>query len=97
ARKASGFIHSASPGRADSLGVGIRSGSYVLPADTVSHYGQGNSLAGAAALDRLFKQGPYGSSLGRMSAPRAPRASAPSMPHMGFSIPKASFLSPHSV
>jgi hypothetical protein len=89
ARKASGFLHSSVPGRTDKIGLNIRNGSYVIPADTVSHFGQGNSLAGAGALDKLFKQGPYGSSLGRVS---------PGSPAKGVSMPsmtKLSYLRPN--
>jgi hypothetical protein len=89
ARKASGFLHSSVPGRTDKIGLNIRNSSYVIPADTVAHFGQGNSLAGAGALDKLFKQGPYGSSLGRISA---------GSPAKGINMPsmtKLSYLRPN--
>ena len=78
----SGFIHSPVPGRTDRLPMGVKGGSYVLPADTVSAVGQGNSLAGAHALTRLFGMGPYGSSMphisgGRPSIPKLPSVKPP--------------------
>jgi hypothetical protein len=80
----SGFIHSPVPGRTDRLPMGVKGGSYVLPADTVSAVGQGNSLAGAHSLSRLFGMGPYGSTMPHihsvrpqmpklMNAPRPPK------------------------
>lgn len=56
-----GMIHSPVAGRTDRLPMSVRSNSYVIPADVVSAVGQGNSMAGASALNRLFKMGPYGS------------------------------------
>lgn len=41
-------------GRSDELPVDVPSGSYVIPADCVSHCGEGNTLAGVEALDRMF-------------------------------------------
>lgn len=59
----SGMIHSKTSGRSDLLPMGVKGNSFVLPADTVSSIGGGNSLAGAHALDQMFKQGPYGSAM----------------------------------
>ena len=70
---ASGLLRSATPGRTDKLNLGVGSGSYVFPADTVSALGQGNSMAGGKMLDRIFKRGPSGANLalrGRKSAGR---------------------------
>jgi len=41
-------------GRSDELPVDVPAGSYVIPADCVSHCGEGNTLAGVEALDRMF-------------------------------------------
>src|SRR5581483_105434 len=49
-----GLIKSAVPGRTDKHGISVPSGSYVLPADFVSHLGQGNTLAGGNALSGMF-------------------------------------------
>ena len=56
-----GFIHSPVPGRTDKLPISVSGGAYVLPADHVAALGQGNSLAGANIVNRMFKMGPYGS------------------------------------
>lgn len=64
----SGFLHSAVPGRTDQLPITVGGGAYVLPADHLAAVGQGNSLAGANIVNKMFKMGPYG------SAPGAARA-----------------------
>lgn len=61
-----GFIHGANPGRSDTVPASVRPKSYVIPADVVSGFGQGNSLAGAKRLDLMFGQGPYGTSQVKM-------------------------------
>lgn len=80
-----GMIHSSIAGRTDRIPMGVRSGSYVVPADVVSGLGQGNSMAGASALNRLFKIGPYGSAGG--GAPKAvvPKMAAMPRPQKAFS------------
>lgn len=57
-----GALLTATPGRADAHRTNVPSGSYVIPADVVSGRGQGNTLAGAAVLGKMFGMGPYGSS-----------------------------------
>lgn len=52
-----GSILSDVPGRTDSHATHVPSGSYVIPADIVSGRGQGNTLAGTKALERLFRLG----------------------------------------
>lgn len=54
-----GPILSSVPGRTDAHAGHVPSGSYVIPADIVSGRGQGNTLAGANVLQRMFKMGPY--------------------------------------
>ena len=57
----SGPISSIVPGRTDRHNVSVGSGSYVMPADAVSHLGQNNTKAGQAILSHMFSaQGPYG-------------------------------------
>lgn len=56
----SGPIHSAVAGRTDHLPITVESGSYVLPADCVSHLGENNTLAGFKVLRRMFGGEPYG-------------------------------------
>ena len=63
-----GMINSAVPGRTDKLNLNVPTGSYIIPADIPGAIGQGNSLAGAAILDKMFKSGPYGMNLGKASA-----------------------------
>lgn len=48
-----GPIVSAVPGRTDRHDMKLESGSYVIPAQAVSHLGQSNTLAGFKALDRI--------------------------------------------
>lgn len=52
-----GPIISSVPGRTDKHEMNVGSGSYVLPAEAVSHLGENNTLAG---LDRLKKLGAQG-------------------------------------
>lgn len=75
-----GPILSSVPGRTDAHATHVPSGSYVIPADIVSGRGQGNTIAGASALQKLFKMGPYGSPAGAM--PKAGRG-LPRPPAMG--------------
>lgn len=67
-----GFIHSPVPGRTDKLPISVSGGAYVLPADHVAALGQGNSLAGANIVNRMFKMGPYGSTQMPMHQGMAP-------------------------
>ena len=59
----SGMVHSPTGGRSDMLPANVRSGSFVMPADTISSIGGGNSMAGAAALNKLFKMAPGGAAM----------------------------------
>lgn len=49
-----GAIHSFVPGRTDRLNVHVPDGAYVIPAETVSSLGEGNTLAGFKILDGMF-------------------------------------------
>jgi hypothetical protein len=56
-----GPILSAVPGRTDRHNMSVPSGSYVLPADSISHLGQSNTLAGMKIANNMFgAAGPYG-------------------------------------
>jgi hypothetical protein len=56
-----GPILSAVPGRTDNHQMAVPSGSYVIPAETISHMGQSNTLAGMQAAHNMFgPNGPYG-------------------------------------
>lgn len=70
-RMAQGFAKSSVPGRTDKLNLDVGPGSYILPADTISHLGQNNSLAGAKVANRLF--GKRGTNLGLKGRPRMGR------------------------
>lgn len=69
----SGFLHSTVPGRTDKLPITVQGGAYVLPADHVAAIGQGNSLAGADIVNKMFKMGPYGSTQMPVRGTRTPR------------------------
>jgi hypothetical protein len=57
----SGPIASAVPGRTDLHNMSVKSGSYVLPAETISHLGQSNSIAGLHIAGKMFgNSGPFG-------------------------------------
>lgn len=58
-----GMIHSPVGGRTDALPANVKAGSFVMPADALSGIGQGNSIAGANAMNRLLKMGPFGASI----------------------------------
>lgn len=49
-----GPIHGDVPGRSDRLNVHTPNGSYVVPADVVSHHGENNTQAGFSTMQRLF-------------------------------------------
>jgi hypothetical protein len=72
-----GFLAGPTPGRADAIRGAPAVGSYVLPADIVSHFGSGSSLAGAHALSAAFSSGPYGTSIPHGGGRGPPRAPAP--------------------
>jgi hypothetical protein len=77
----SGPILSAVPGRTDNHMTRVKSGSYVLPAATVSSLGQSNSVAGLSIAHKMFG-GPYGSSPMKMA--RGPGAPKPPHPPKMF-------------
>lgn len=56
----SGMINSTVPGRTDKIPMSVKAGSYVVPADVVSHLGQNNSMAGGAVLQKMFGMDPGG-------------------------------------
>jgi hypothetical protein len=58
-----GYLDGNTPGRTDVLHIAPPGGSYVIPADVVAGLGEGNSIAGAAVLDRAFQIGPHNTPL----------------------------------
>ncbi len=76
-----GPIVSAVPGRTDKHNMSVASGSYVVPAQAVSHLGQSNTLAGMKVLNGMFGSGgPYGA--GQMKIGHG--AGAPKPPRIGM-------------
>lgn len=73
-----GFLHSNVPGRTDRLPISVKGGAYVLPADHVAALGQGNSLAGASVVNKMFKMGPYGTPATPLHAAKA------NVPHLNL-------------
>lgn len=55
-----GPIHSSVAGRTDHLPMSVPSGSYVLTADSVSHLGENNTIAGFKNVRRMFSGVPRG-------------------------------------
>ncbi len=49
-----GPIHSPVAGRTDHLPMNVPSGSYVIPADIVSAWGEGNTVAGFRVMNAVF-------------------------------------------
>ena len=71
-----GPIRSSVPGRTDHISMSVPNGSYVIPAQAVSHIGQSNTEAGFSVLGRMFKSGPFGvgqSKIGHGHLPSAPK------------------------
>lgn len=56
----SGLLSGPTLGRSDQLTTTAPSGAYVLPADVVSHLGDGNTIAGARVWDEILRTLPYG-------------------------------------
>jgi hypothetical protein len=61
----SGFLNSKIPGRTDKINANPAADSFVIPADVVSGFGEGNSLAGAHALHMALTTGPRGVAMPR--------------------------------
>lgn len=77
----SGLLHTAGPGRTDNLHIAPHADSYVLPSAVVSGVGEGNTLAGAKALDMALHTGPHGIPM-------------PNSPHRAMGMPKPPPASP---
>ena len=75
------FYSGATGGRSDQVNAAPPAGSYVLPADVVSHLGEGNSIAGAAAVQRMLGTGPYGVPLESMRVRGSEFSRMPAPPH----------------
>lgn len=87
----SGFLHSPIAGRTDQIRANPATDSYVIPADVVSGLGEGNSLAGARALQMSLSTGPHGTPLEPTGKPRSRYSEAPPPPHV-YSQEKSSTI-----
>ncbi len=67
-----GPIISAVPGRTDNHALSVPGGSYVVPAQAVSHLGQNNTMAGMQVLGRMFPGSGSGPRLAHGSGPPKP-------------------------
>jgi hypothetical protein len=75
-----GPIRSPVAGRTDHIPLKVPGGSYVLPADHISHLGENNTDAGMARASHMFgTTGPFGSNLPKIAHGRGP-PSAPTVP-----------------
>lgn len=52
-----GYIPGETGGRTDNKEISVGNGAFVIPADVISGIGEGNSIAGAHALHKLFGMG----------------------------------------
>ena len=52
-----GALVSDVPGRTDAIKTHVKPESFVIPADVVSHFGEGNTLAGMKVLNQTFGLG----------------------------------------
>lgn len=69
----SGALLGPTGGRDDAIHTSVPDGTHILPADVVSSLGDGNSVAGAAKLSRMFPgSGPKQSGIKAAAAPKAP-------------------------
>jgi hypothetical protein len=74
----SGLIHAYTPGRTDTINMEPLAESHIIPADVISGLGEGNTLAGAAVMDRIVNSAPFGTQMPRGSHGRGP----PAPPHV---------------
>lgn len=91
-----GPIHSSVGGRTDHLPAHTPSGAYVIPADIVSAYGEGNTMAGFKVLRRLFGGQPYDKSKEPYSGKGAPYNQTGDTPYGGDGGPYNENLEPHA-
>lgn len=75
-----GLLMSSVAGRTDQLPKNVPVGAYVMPADVVSGLGEGNTLAGAKVLDRMFNSNPYGVATPKLAHGRG--MGIPAAPHL---------------
>jgi len=80
-------------GRADDIDTSVPNGSHIIPSDVVSSLGEGNSVAGAAKLSKMFPNSakPKAPSIKMASSripnmPRIPQQSIPRIPKMPHTL-----------
>jgi hypothetical protein len=64
-----GPIVSSGAGRTDDVPMHVPSGAYVIPADIVSHMGEGNTFNGLKILQAMFTPKPFGATAGPWGVP----------------------------
>ena len=84
-----GPIVSTGAGRADNVPMHVPPGAYVLPADVVSHMGQGNSMAGLKLARLMFNAQPYGAQSGPFGSPLGSAKKGKGMPMPKAAAPMA--------
>lgn len=77
-----GPIHSSVAGRTDHLPVHVWSGSYVIPADIISHLGEGNTMAGFKVAKETFEKPSYMKGAPGLPAFEGGMAGQPALPDM---------------
>ena len=91
-----GPLLGATDGRADDVKTSVPDGSHIVPADVVGALGEGNSVAGAAKLSKMFPAAlkqhaagiksmkrPAPMKLPKAGMPHVPNMPKPKMPHLG--------------
>jgi len=89
ARPFTGPIVSDGAGRTDNVPMHVPSGAYVIPADIVSHIGEGNSISGMKVLQAMFAPKPFGAAAGPwgVSMGKPVMGKGAPMPRMAFPRP----------
>lgn len=78
-----GPLLGATDGRADAINTSVPDGTHIIPADVVSSLGEGNSVAGAAKLSKMFPtSGAAGPKPVKSVAGSAGMPKIPSMPRI---------------
>ena len=77
----SGPVLGGGGGRTDKVPLKVAGGSYVLPADYISHLGQNNTSAGHKTADLMFgHSGPFGAKIPKLASGRGAQTARPPVP-----------------
>lgn len=80
-------------GRTDKVPLKVAGGSYVLPADYISHLGQNNSAAGHTTASLMFGHtGPFGAAIPKLGSGRGASLARPPVPRPSIPGPGAQHL-----